>query len=608
MLTTIPAEAAFGTDLYRKLSARGNTVFSPASIAAALAMALIGARGETAAEIAAALHVDGPGDAAAGLRRLAGLRPGDGLTLRAPNTLWLDQAMTVRAEYAAALGDAARISRCDFRGAPDAARQEINGVVAEQTEHKITDLIARGLIDTDTRLVLVNAIYLNALWTHKFPADKTQEKPFYPERSGPTPLPLMHLETRLAYHHGDGYQAVLLPYQGGSLAMAVVLPDGPLSEFAAGLADTDDVRGVLSGLLADGAERAVDLSLPRFRVESSFRLDDTLQALGIRRAFTHQADFSGITGDEPLAVSAVVHKAYIDVGEEGTEAAAATAVIMRALALRRFVPDVRLVVDRPFLFVIADTKTGLPLFLGQFTRPPRASLPGLPGGAAGGQAHQVRAQVDVQFRAARAAEGVLVTVPRLFLDRLGEAALHEQDEFARGAVDPLVQRRVTPVLGGGEQRGRRDQCPQVGERGPHLVVHDQRVPGGARGRGQHDRLADQQVVVEDLEERREQAARPGLVDRGGGDDPVGVPQGVHVLLEPGGDQLARQRRRDVCRQFPQVNGADRRFVSVCFGEGLGSFGNAIGEHAGRGRVAGSRRHHREPECVIHVNPHVLRGR
>ncbi|MGH3168034.1 MAG: serpin family protein [Trebonia sp.] len=368
----IESDAAFGTDLYRKLSVSGgNVVLSPASIAAALKLALAGARGGTAAELAQALHLANPEDAAASLRALAGIRHGDSLTLRAPNTLWLDETMTVREVYLAALADTASLRRCDFRGAPEAARQAINANVAEQTGQKITNLISRGLIDSATRLVLVNAIYLHALWTHKFPADKTEEKPFHTERSGPTPVRLMHLDARLAYHRGDGYQAVLLPYQGGTLAMAVVLPDGPLSEFAAGLDDAGGLSAVLSGLLADGAERAVALALPRFRVESSFRLDDTLQGLGVRRAFTDQADFGGIAADGRLAISAVVHKAYIDVGEEGTEAAAATAVVMRMLALRSFDPDVRLVADRPFLFVIADTETGLPLFLGQFTRPAR---------------------------------------------------------------------------------------------------------------------------------------------------------------------------------------------------------------------------------------------
>ena len=365
----VEADAAFGTDLYRQLAAAGNVVLSPASIAAALRMALAGARGETAAELAAALHVSGPEAAADGLKQLAGIRSGDDLTFRAPNIMWLESAASVRDDYLARLSDAVSVERCDFARAPEAARQRINDTVAEQTAGKIADLIPSGVIDTLTRLVLTNAVYMKALWTHQFPASETKQKPFYTERTGAAPADLMHLRTRLAYQRGDGYQAVLLPYRGGSLAMAAVLPDGPLTEFTGRLGDLGGVGALLAGLLSDDAEHDVDLSFPRFRINAGFMLADTLQALGVRTAFTADADFSGIS-DTRLRISAVVHKAYIDVGEEGTEAAAATAAVFTAMAvIKRPEPDVRLVFDHPFLFVIADTETGLPLFLGQFTRP-----------------------------------------------------------------------------------------------------------------------------------------------------------------------------------------------------------------------------------------------
>jgi serine protease inhibitor len=366
----VQADAAFGTDLYLKLAATGNVVFSPASIAAALRMALAGARGETAAELAAALHLPGPEAAADGLKQLAAIRPGDDLTFRAPNIMWLESALSVRDDYLAQLSETVSVERCDFKNAPEAARETINNAIAEQTAGKITNLIGPGLIDTLTRLVLTNAVYLKALWTSQFPADETKQKPFYPERTGPAQTDMMHLQAGLTYHRGDGHQAVLLPYRGGSLAMVAVLPDGPLSEFSAGLAGLGGLGGLLSGLLSGGTQCQVDLSLPRFRVDAGFMLKDTLQALGVRTAFTDAADFSGITGDEPLHIGAVVHKAYVDVGEEGTEAAAATAIAFRPLALvRKPPPDVTLVFDRPFLFAIVETTSGLPLFLGQFTRP-----------------------------------------------------------------------------------------------------------------------------------------------------------------------------------------------------------------------------------------------
>lgn len=368
----VQADAAFGTDVYRKLADTGNVVFSPASIAAALRMALAGARGDTAAELAAALHLPGPEAAAGGLAQLAAIRQGEDLTFRAPNVMWLDKALSVLDSYLGQLSDSVAVRQCDFRSAPEAARETINDTVADQTAGKITGLIPPGLIDNLTRLVLTNAVYLKALWEHKFPVRDTQQKPFYPERSGPAHTPLMHLQSSLTYHRGDGYQAVLLPYRGGSLAMAAVLPDGPLSELAGQLAPPG-IGGLLSGLLSGGEECQVDLSLPRFRVDAAFMLNDTLQGLGVRKAFTAGiADFGGITADEPLYIKAVVHKAYVDVGEEGTEAAAATGVAVAAMALvRKPRPDVTLVFDRPFLFAIVDTTSGLPLFLGQFTRPAR---------------------------------------------------------------------------------------------------------------------------------------------------------------------------------------------------------------------------------------------
>ncbi len=366
----VQADAAFGTDLYQRLAAAGNVVFSPASIAAALRMALAGARGDTAAELAAALHLPGPEAAADGLDELAGIRSGDDLTFRAPNVMWLESAVPVRDSYLRQLSGTVSVERCDFRRASEAARQTINDTVAEQTAGKITGLIPPGAIDSLTRMVLTNAVYMKAVWAHQFPANETKQKPFYPERAAPAPVNLMHLQARFAYHRGDGYQAVLLPYRGGSLAMAAVLPDGPLSEFAGQLDSAGGLGALLAGLLSDGAEHLVDLSLPRFRVNAGFMLKDTLEALGVRAAFSAAADFSGITEDEPLSISAVVHKAYIDVGEEGTEAAAATAVVIRALSMTlKPRPDVTLVFDRPFLFAIVETGSGLPLFLGQFTRP-----------------------------------------------------------------------------------------------------------------------------------------------------------------------------------------------------------------------------------------------
>lgn len=365
----VAADAAFGTDLYARLAGPGSLVFSPASIAAALRMALIGARGQTAAEMAAALHLASPADARAAQEQLAADLPGgaDGLTLTAVNTAWLDQALNVRPEF---LDQPVTVRRADFRTAAEAARQAINAAVEEQTAGKITDLIPPGLLGRLTRLVLVNAIYLNARWEHQFPAQDTRQAPFYPEGTGPSHVDMMHVDARLAYHQGDGFQSVLLPYQAGPVAMAIVAPQGSLAAFTGRLPALGGLAGVLRGLLDQPEQCQVDLRLPKFKVTAAFLLRDTLMALGLGRAFSEDADFSGIS-DEPLWIDEAVHKAYIDVNEEGTEAAAATAVVMRTLSFVRPAPARRVVLtaDHPFLFAVLDTRSGLPLFLGQFTRP-----------------------------------------------------------------------------------------------------------------------------------------------------------------------------------------------------------------------------------------------
>jgi serpin B len=366
--------SAFGADLYQRLAQdRANMVFSPVSVASALWMAWCGARGQTAAELARALHLKGPAEAALdGLRSLSALVgdpvPGSGsVTFRAPNTVWVQSGLPVRPEFRARLSEAAAtFADADFTGAPDAARSEINRVIAEQTAGKITGLLPSGSIGSRTRLVLANAVYLKAAWLQPFPAAQTSDAAFYPDGQDRQEVTVRMMRGTAArgYVQGDGYQAVLLPYTGGSLTMAVILPDGPLAALRPGLA----ARG-LDGMLAGTSRHQVTLSLPRFRVESAFDLIPALRLLGVNEAFSGEADFSGITEAGPLQLSTVAHKAYVDVDEQGTEAAAATAVGIRAAAAFRPPPPVTMTVDRPFLFVIAHTATSLPLFAGQVSHP-----------------------------------------------------------------------------------------------------------------------------------------------------------------------------------------------------------------------------------------------
>jgi serpin B len=381
------ADDAFGADLYRVLAGAGadpgNTVFSPASIAAALRMALLGARGETAAELAAALHLPGPQAAEAGLRLLAGVlresldraaREGrEDFTFRTPNTMWVQSGLPLEPGFVADItGEAAAaVHDADFVHEPEKVRSEINRVIAEQTAGKIRDLLGPGVIGAATRLILANSIYLKAAWAHPFPETATGDAPFHPggaPGTGTVTVPTMHVTARLGYVRGDGYQAVLLPYAGGRLAMAVMLPDGPLAPLAERLVPAGTAGGVRA-LLGGVTQTQVRLSLPRFRLRRTFALPGPLRRLGVARAFSEDADFSGMTRAAPLHIDAVEHQAYLDVDEKGTEAAAATAVVMRVNAVIRQDPPVTVSVDRPFLFAITDIATGLPFFLGQVTNP-----------------------------------------------------------------------------------------------------------------------------------------------------------------------------------------------------------------------------------------------
>ncbi|MGH3188486.1 MAG: serpin family protein [Streptosporangiaceae bacterium] len=367
------ADDAFGADLYGLLTEdSAQTVFSPASVASALQMTLCGARGDTAAELARALHLGGPAAASDGLSlltELLGEVTARGLvTFRAPNTMWVQSGLALLPGFTAQLRDAAAVAvrDADFAAAPEAARSEINRVIAEQTAGKIADLLPPGSINRLSRLVLANAVYLKAAWAQTFDEKATGDAAFYPDgpdAAGVT-VRMMHGTAVRSYLSRDGYQAVLMPYADARLAMAVVLPDGPLATLRPIIA-ADGLRGLLAG----ATRHLVTLSLPRFRLEAQFDLIPALRQLGVRRAFTGAADFGGITEGTELTIGTIAHKAYIDVNERGTEAAAATAVGFPAAAAMRLPPKVTLTVDRPFLFAIVDTPTGLPLFLGQVSHP-----------------------------------------------------------------------------------------------------------------------------------------------------------------------------------------------------------------------------------------------
>ena len=371
---------SFGTDLFRAMVADdGNVVCSPYSVAVALAMTRNGARGATADEMDRVLHASSADELNAGLNALTShieslaherTRP-DGsvatVTLDAANSLWGQLGMRWERPFLDALAGSygTGMRQVDYVSETEAARQAINQWTSDQTHARIPQLLARGILDAMTRLVLVNAIYLKAPWAVPFMKGATQDEAFTRADGSTVRAPMMRLDnhSQLPYTSGPGWQAVDLAYDGGGLAMAVVVPDaGRLDELVRGF-DGDLWRGLLSGL----QPTSVALRMPRWTFRTQVLLNNVLTGLGMPTAFTGDADLTGMTPDDRLSIKAVVHEAFVAVDEDGTEAAAATAVV--AVAISAVMSSVRLTVDRPFLFVVHDTETGTPLFIGRVSDP-----------------------------------------------------------------------------------------------------------------------------------------------------------------------------------------------------------------------------------------------
>jgi serpin B len=371
-----PAAAtnAFGLDLYRQLRTEGeNLFFSPASLAYALSMTGVGARGQTADEMDRVLHL--PGDDAQVAAGFGGLMTSltaanKQVTLSLANRLYGQRGFGFSPEYLALLDRhyGAGLEQLDFGADPETARRTINAWVEEQTAQKIRDLLAPGLLNAETCLVLVNAIHFLGAWQEPFSVEATADALFHRERGGDVTVPFMHLTDRFGYAEAGGVQILALPYMGGALEMVLALPaaGGSLAAVEAGL-DADTLAGWMAAL----APTQVTVDLPRLHLETKFDLAGTLAAMGMPTAFAQTADFSGMTtAGVALRISQVVHKAYLDVDEKGTEAAAATAVVMlRESAFQPGDESKVFTADRPFMLVIRHRTSGAVLFLGRVADP-----------------------------------------------------------------------------------------------------------------------------------------------------------------------------------------------------------------------------------------------
>lgn len=381
--TLAAGNTAFAFDLYHQIGGTADNLFySPYSISLALAMTYAGARGNTETQMADVMHYTLPQESLHPAFNALDLdlttrntgeedsdpeMEGDRFTLNIANALWGQQGFPFEEDFLNTISEnyGAGLRLVDYINDPESARLLINDWVAEQTEDRIKDIVPEGAITPLTRLVLANAIYFNASWLHAFSEDSTQDAPFYLLDGDTVDVQMMLLQESFVYGEGENYQAVSLPYYGGSTAMIVLLPsEGQFEAFESSLSG-ESFTAILNAM--SGAD--VRLALPQFEYEQSTNLNDALIGLGMTDAFDDQtADFSGMSS-EKLFISDVLHKAFVKVDESGTEAAAATVVVMRAESAR--MPDtvIEMTVDRPFIFAIYDYQTGTVLFVGRVLNP-----------------------------------------------------------------------------------------------------------------------------------------------------------------------------------------------------------------------------------------------
>ncbi|MFC1738393.1 serpin family protein [Planctomycetota bacterium] len=381
----------FALELYAKLqSEEGNLFFSPYSISTALAMTYAGARGETQKQMARVLHfptvpndvnyqVEKSGSEKQLLEQSEFHREFGGIIknlnsrgrqekyeLAVANALWGQDGYEFLKEFLELLevNYGGGLNEVGFVNDAEAARQKINSWVQQQTNEKIKDLIGKGVLDAMTRLVLTNAIYFKGSWARQFEQEQTSKAPFYPAAGKQIDVPLMHQQAKFNYAQTEDLQVLELPYVDDELSMIILLPKerGGIEKIENKLTEEN-----LCSWLGELRNREVTVFIPKFKMTRKFMLADVLKSMGMADAFSGSADFSGMTGERDLFISAVIHKAYVDVNEEGTEAAAATAVVMRLTSVGPKIPVFR--ADHPFIFLIRDNLTGGILFIGRLINP-----------------------------------------------------------------------------------------------------------------------------------------------------------------------------------------------------------------------------------------------
>jgi len=356
-------------------SDRSDNVFlSPYSISSALGMTYTGASGKTASEMADVLNfnpsVETTGYAFNHLNSVIGsgtrseFMTGDPFVLSIANALWVQDGFNLLSDFTTNVTRYydAPVVNLDFTGDPGGSRETINAWVAQKTVDKILDLIPEGILGAETRLVLTNAVYFKASWLHPFSELATADSRFILEDGSTVVVPMMTQTEHFSHGESENWSAVSLDYEDGSASMLIIVPRGDFQEFQESFN-----AGVLDGIRETMMSRNVHLTMPRFEFTRSISLTGVLSSLGMESAFNSSADFSGITGNTDLFISEILHKAYVKVDEKGTEAAAATAVVMSLQAMPE--PPIEMNINSPFIFLIMDRGTGSIVFMGRVMNP-----------------------------------------------------------------------------------------------------------------------------------------------------------------------------------------------------------------------------------------------
>lgn len=368
-----PSESVskFAFDFYKKVSMgeNENLVFSPFSITPAFGMVALGASAETEKQLSQVFYFPtNQKSFHTGLGRLNSKiekTVGSGVEISITNRVWVEETFKINRQYKKSLQKSygAKLVLTSFISQPEPSRKTINKSIETDTKTYIKDLLPEGSITDLTRLVLTNAIYFKGKWEKEFDPKKTTQREFTLSTGETIKCATMFVEDSMGYFTSQNYDAIHLNYKGGKLSMLVLLPNEKLkmSEFEKGL-NIDLYNQTLAGL----EREKVAVLLPKFKIETGLSLKKTLSEMGMPIAFTDDADLSGISGNNDLKISDAFHKAFIEVSEEGTTAAAATAVVV---AMKSFIPKNEFIVNRPFIYILKHNGSNTILFMGKVENP-----------------------------------------------------------------------------------------------------------------------------------------------------------------------------------------------------------------------------------------------